>query len=90
MTRPAYRQEDDINELQKPENQHPNNNGKWQAVNYRSTGEGFVFPIGDLREHDVTNKKCFCHPFFDEEFNMLIHNAADGRTAYERGERKPT
>lgn len=44
-----------------------------------------VVPLGDLREH-VFEASCWCRPRPDEEEPfVLIHNALDGREAYEEG-----
>lgn len=47
-----------------------------------------VIPIDDLREHSET-ADCWCDPFLDYEDMIVIHSSADGREAYETGERKP-
>jgi hypothetical protein len=44
-----------------------------------------VIPMGDLREHEAT-AACWCVPVEDD--GVVVHNALDGREAYERGERK--
>lgn len=49
-----------------------------------------VYPVNDLREHDINGLECWCHPEFDDEDNVVIHSAADGREAFETGERKPS
>ncbi len=46
----------------------------------------FVYPLDDLREHDIENDQCWCRPFYDD--NILVHNSMDNRELYERGERK--
>lgn len=46
-----------------------------------------VYPINDLREHEVEGKKCWCNP--TEEEGVIIHNSMDRREEYEQG-RKPT
>lgn len=50
-----------------------------------------IYPIGDLKEHETDGKPCWCRP--EEEVVgltglLIIHNSADGREAYEKGERK--
>jgi hypothetical protein len=45
-----------------------------------------VKPIDDLRPHD-DGMACWCEPTDDE--GVIVHNSADGRELYERGERKP-
>jgi len=47
-----------------------------------------VYPIDDLREHVVEGMECWCKPQLDEEYDVLTHNALDGREQYETGERK--
>lgn len=49
-----------------------------------------VIPAGDLREHEGS-VACWCRPSIDEdEPGVVVHNAMDGREAYETGERKPS
>lgn len=54
-----------------------------------------VYPTNDIREHvldsagEVDLMSCPCHPEFDAENNVIIHNSFDGREAYESGQRKP-
>ena len=49
-----------------------------------------VFPVNDIRPH-IDNELCWCKPVVDdEEPTVLIHNAMDGREAFETGERKPS
>lgn len=43
-----------------------------------------VSPISDLRPHEVS-ENCWCHPDSDDD-GFLVHNALDGREAYERQE----
>ena len=43
-----------------------------------------VVPIGDLREHTLTD--CWCRPYDDG--GITIHNSLDRREFYERGERQ--
>jgi len=51
--------------------------------------EFHVVPLGDDREHVLTIE-CWCLPDIDPQHpQVLIHNAADGREAYENGTRKP-
>jgi hypothetical protein len=45
-----------------------------------------VLPLSDLREHEVS-LECWCDPVDDD--GIVVHNALDGREAYERGERRP-
>ncbi len=50
-----------------------------------------VYPMNDLREHDteLERRTCWCNPEYDEEFDVVIHNAMDQREKYETGELKP-
>lgn len=49
-----------------------------------------IIPVGDLRDHDMS-PECWCCPEENPEVpNLWSHNSADGREAYERGERKPS
>lgn len=45
-----------------------------------------VAPIGDMRSHEFSGA-CWCDPIIDD--GLVIHNSADGREVYERGERLP-
>jgi hypothetical protein len=46
-----------------------------------------VIPTADLRAHDAS-LGCWCEPTPDEdEPRMLMHHSADGREAFESGER---
>jgi hypothetical protein len=47
-----------------------------------------IVPIGDSRKHEI-DAKCWCCPEEDEDDpDILIHNAMDGREDYEDGIRK--
>jgi hypothetical protein len=48
-----------------------------------------VYPLGDLREHQVDTDvaDCWCCP--EEDEGLILHHSADGREAYERSERTP-
>lgn len=49
-----------------------------------------VFPLDDLREHEVS-LKCWCHPVADEDVpDLWVHTSMDGREAFESGERLPS
>ena len=49
-----------------------------------------VVPLYDLREHEAS-VDCWCNPEpDDEDENVYIHFSADGREAFESGERKPS
>jgi hypothetical protein len=45
-----------------------------------------VVPVGDLKAHLCIGLHCWCSP--DQEENVVIHHAADGREAYETGQRQ--
>lgn len=47
----------------------------------------FVYPLDDLRDHDVENPECWCQPFYDD--GILVHQSMDRREEYEQG-RKPS
>lgn len=55
--------------------------------------EGYLFhciPVNDTREHIIDDEgTCWCQPEFDTEYEMFIHNSADGREEYEEGRRLP-
>ena len=56
--------------------------GQWAVVGF---DDFHVCPIGDLREHRVSDD-CWCSPTPDAEAsNVFIHHAADRREAYETG-----
>jgi hypothetical protein len=44
-----------------------------------------VIPLYDMKPH-ASGEHCGCRPEWDD--GILIHNAHDGREAFERGERK--
>ena len=51
-----------------------------------------VVPVDDIREHSdhKCRGECWCHPKIVEEgaSYIVVHNSADGREAYETGQRK--
>ncbi|MDO8533521.1 MAG: hypothetical protein Q7S17_02105 [Xanthobacteraceae bacterium] len=51
-----------------------------------------VVPVDDIREHDdhLCRGKCWCRPeIIEDGINyIVVHNSADGREAYETGQRK--
>jgi len=52
-----------------------------------------IEPVGDLREHDTGARgDCWCRPTVESHGAgwVVIHNAMDGREAFETGERKPS
>jgi hypothetical protein len=50
-----------------------------------------VYPTDDDRPHLTTGTSCWCDPHVEGEGEsaIVVHNSADGREKYERGERKP-
>lgn len=61
-------------------------------IGWRNTQEStkwHIIPMDDDKEHQVS-LECWCCPELDEEDNLIIHNSADGRELFERGERKPS
>lgn len=46
-----------------------------------------VYPINDIKEHDIESTTCHCHPeveIIEESGNILvIHNSFDGRELLE-------
>jgi hypothetical protein len=49
-----------------------------------------VTPVNDLREHVVDpDIECWCHPAYEEDGRVVIHNSLDQRERYETGELKP-
>lgn len=52
------------------------------------TPDSQVVPIDDIREHDLS-ENCWCQPEM-HELGILVHNSADRREFYERGELKPS
>jgi hypothetical protein len=65
---------------------------QWQTIGGESVAGGkvtHVMPINDLKEHTF-NAGCWCSPQLDEEHRAVIHNSADNREAFERGERMPS
>ena len=44
-----------------------------------------VYPLNDLREHEVDGGYCWCRPKVDFDEAVIIHNAMDGREQWELG-----
>jgi hypothetical protein len=61
----------------------------WTNIIQKNGVSTHVVPLNDLREH-VEDATCWCNPRVDEELNLVTHNSADNREAFETGERKPT
>lgn len=54
----------------------------------RLLGDIHVMPVDDLRDHEET-EHCWCGPRRDdEEPQVVIHNAFDGREDYENGRKR--
>jgi hypothetical protein len=47
-----------------------------------------IVPLNDLDGHLTRDEKCACRPELSEDGN-IVHNAFDGREAYETGKRLP-
>jgi hypothetical protein len=54
----------------------------WAAI-VREDGTPCVYPLNDLRPHDLQINGCWCRPFWDD--HVIVHNSMDQREAYERG-----
>ena len=50
-------------------------------------GTHHIVPLDDLDGHVTRDETCRCQPELNEN-GHVVHNAFDGREAYERGERK--
>lgn len=61
----------------------------WKNITQKNGVSIHVVPLNDLREH-AEEATCWCNPQVDEELNLVTHNSADNREAFETGERKPT
>ena len=48
-----------------------------------------IVPVNDLYEHELI-LSCWCKPTIDDADFIAIHNSADQREKFERGERKPS
>lgn len=54
---------------------------KW-GLTHVVVGEVHVWPLDDLREHDL-DETCWCLPLDDD--GVTVHNSMDKRESYERG-----
>ncbi len=64
---------------------------QWRTVPQNLGGVLYVqvIPINDTREHSEEVGACWCGITNDEDDPfVLVHHAADGREAFETGERK--
>jgi hypothetical protein len=62
----------------------------WKLVGFASEAGNLVqhiVPTDDLYEHELM-PTCWCVPKIDPVDFLVIHNSADNREAFERGERK--
>ena len=55
----------------------------WQFIGPGDGDPAVVYPIADLRGHDIYSEKCWCHPFWDD--GVLVHQSMDRREEYENG-----
>lgn len=55
--------------------------------NTQDSARWHIIPMCDDQEHQVS-LECWCKP--EEDDDLIIHNSADGRELFERGERKPS
>lgn len=63
---------------------------RWKLIGFASEAGNFVqhiVPTDDLYEHELM-PSCWCKPEIDPVDFLAIHNSADNREAFERGERK--
>lgn len=59
------------------------------AVRHETHMRFHVLPVGDLRDHEESD--CWCKPASPEDDpSVIVHNALDGREAFETGERVPS
>lgn len=59
------------------------------AVRYPTCTHFHILPVDDLRDHEET--ECWCGAAPDvEDPTVIVHNALDGREAFETGERLPS
>jgi len=58
---------------------------QWATGKGEAGRDTHVWPLNDLRKHDLT-KDCWCDPRKDyEEFDLYIHRLMDKRELYEQG-----
>lgn len=63
---------------------------RMENIKHGWRAEVHVYPTLDLKEH-VLSEDCWCTPTQDDENpNIIIHNAADGREKFETKERLPS
>jgi hypothetical protein len=64
----------------------------WRLSGFVSQAGNFVqhiAPVDDLYEHVLT-PDCWCKPTVDDSDFTVVHQSADQREKFERGERKPS
>lgn len=62
----------------------------WRLIGFVADAGNFVqhiVPVDDLYEHELM-PSCWCKPTIDDADFTAIHNSADQREKFERGERK--
>ena len=38
-----------------------------------------VYPLNDLKEHELSGKECWCKPRIECHGKLIVHSSADGR-----------
>ena len=61
----------------------------WTNVLQKNGLSTHVVPLDDIREHEQ-DASCWCAPRVNEELNLVTHNSADNREAFETQQRKPS
>lgn len=61
----------------------------WKNILQKDGASTHVVPLNDLRGH-TEDATCWCNPRVNKELNLVTHNSADNREAFETGERKPS
>jgi hypothetical protein len=55
----------------------------WRVLGATLTEPAIVYPLADLRDHDLGDERCWCHPTYDE--GVLVHHSMDRREELEAG-----
>lgn len=58
----------------------------WENVKEDKTDWLHVVPVEDTHPHNTDSFACSCNPHQDGEYEIIIHNAFDGREAVEEAE----
>lgn len=58
----------------------------WQSLGPWEGKPATVYPLEDLRPHDVDDPCCWCRPTYDD--GVLIHHSLDRREEFEQGRQK--